>query len=77
MILGWQPGLGLDARDILAASVVTSVHAVLARTDVAADARGYRELLEFTRRHVLGARCWAWRALDAVRVPAKRWPANC
>lgn len=32
---------------------------MLAHIDVTADARGYRELLEFARRHIPGARCWA------------------
>ncbi|MFI5615718.1 IS110 family transposase [Amycolatopsis sp. NPDC051903] len=52
--------IGVDThRDTLAAAVVTPIGAVLAHTDVTADARGYRELLQFARRHVLGARCWA------------------
>jgi transposase len=52
--------IGVDThRDTLAAAVVTPIGAVLAHTDVAADARGYRELLGFARRHVPGARCWA------------------
>ena len=52
--------IGVDThRDTLAAAVVTPVGAVLAHTDVTADARGYRELLQFTRRHVPGVRCWA------------------
>jgi transposase len=52
--------IGVDThRDTLAAAVVTPIGAVLAHTDVTADARGYRELFEFARRHVPGARCWA------------------
>ncbi|MBN9743333.1 IS110 family transposase [Amycolatopsis sp. A1MSW2902] len=52
--------IGVDThRDTLAAAVVTPVGAVLAHADVTADARGYRELLRFARRHVPGARCWA------------------
>jgi transposase len=43
----------------LAAAVVTPIGAVLARTDVTADARGYREPLHLVRQQVPGARCWA------------------
>jgi transposase len=52
--------IGVDThRDTLAAAVVTPIGAVLAHTDVTADACGYRELLHVVRQHVPGARCWA------------------
>ncbi len=52
--------IGVDThRDTLAAAVVTPIGAVLAHTAVTADARGYRELLQFAHQHVPGARGWA------------------
>ena len=52
--------VGVDThRDSLAAAVVTPIGAVLASTQVSADARGYHALLDFAQAHVSGRRCWA------------------
>jgi transposase len=46
-------------RDTLAAAAVSAVGGVLAHLQVPADARGYRQLMEFSNRHGPGVRCWA------------------
>lgn len=52
--------IGVDThRDTLAAAAVSLVGAVLASTQVSADARGYRALLDFAQAHAPGRRCWA------------------
>jgi transposase len=52
--------IGVDThRDTLAAAVVTPVGAVLASTQVSADARGYRTLLDFAQARAPGQRCRA------------------
>jgi transposase len=52
--------IGVDTRrDTLAAAVVSPVGAVLASTQVSADARGYRTLLDFAQARAPGRRCWA------------------
>ena len=52
--------VGLDThRDTLAAAAVTAVGATLASTEAAADADGYRRLLDFARRHLPNQRYWA------------------
>jgi transposase len=52
--------IGVDShRDTLAAAAVTAVGAVLAHTEVVADAYGYRVLLDFAGVHAAGRRCWA------------------
>ncbi|MFI6663223.1 transposase [Streptomyces sp. NPDC050523] len=52
--------IGVDThRDTLAAAAVNPIGAVLASTDASANARGYRRLLDFARKHIPGRRCWA------------------
>jgi transposase len=52
--------IGVDThRDTLAAAIVTPIGAVLASTQAAADAHGYRALLDFAQAHAPGRRCWA------------------
>ncbi len=52
--------IGVDThRDTLAAAAVSCLGAVLAHSEAATDQRGYRKLLDFARKHVPGARCWA------------------
>ncbi len=52
--------IGVDThRDTLAAGAVSTLGAVLADTQVGADARGYTALLDFADVHVPGRRCWA------------------
>ncbi|MEW2426114.1 transposase [Streptomyces nigra] len=51
--------IGVDThRDTLAAAAVSPIGAALATTD-AANARGYRRLLEFARQHIPDRRCGA------------------
>ncbi|UBU08366.1 hypothetical protein [Nonomuraea gerenzanensis] len=50
-------GIAVDIRrDTLAAAAVRALGAVLAHAEVATDADGYLELLEFARRQVPGPR---------------------
>ncbi len=52
--------IGVDThRDTLAAAAVSTLGAVLADTQVGADARGYTALLDFADVHAPGRRCWA------------------
>ncbi|MFF0794368.1 transposase [Streptomyces spiralis] len=52
--------IGVDThRDTLAAAALSPIGAVLAGTDSPANARGYRNLLNFARQQVPGRRCWA------------------
>lgn len=52
--------IGVDThRDTLAAAAVTAIGAVTAHTQASADTRGYRALLDFSRTHAPGSRCWA------------------
>ncbi|MGW7244605.1 IS110 family transposase [Streptomyces sp. NPDC054804] len=52
--------IGVDThRDTLAAAAVSPIGAVLSTTDAPANARGYRRLLDFARKHIPGRRCWA------------------
>lgn len=52
--------IGVDThRDTLAAAAVSTLGAVLADTQVGADARGYAALLDFAAAHAPGRRCWA------------------
>ncbi|MET8388381.1 hypothetical protein ABZV14_35850 [Streptosporangium canum] len=39
--------------------MVSSLGAVLAHAEATTDAHGYLQLLEFTRKHIPGRRCWA------------------
>lgn len=52
--------IGVDThRDTLAAAAVSTLGAVLADTQVGADAPGYAALLDFAAAHAPGRRCWA------------------
>jgi len=52
--------IGVDThRDTLAAAALSTLGAVLADTQVDADARGYAALLDFAALHAPGRRCWA------------------
>jgi transposase len=52
--------IGVDThRDALAAAATDPVGGVLAQTSVAANAAGYRRLLDFAVAQVPGRRCWA------------------
>jgi hypothetical protein len=52
--------IGVDThRDSLAAAAVSAIGAVLGSTEAAADAAGYRRLLQFARQRVPDRRCWA------------------
>jgi transposase len=52
--------IGVDThRDTLAAAAVDPVGGVLAQTSVAADAAGYRRLLDFATAQIPARRCWA------------------
>jgi transposase len=52
--------IGVDThRDTLTAAAVSAVGGLLGQMTVAADASGYRRLLDFARAHVPGRRCFA------------------
>ena len=52
--------IGVDThRDTLAAAAVSTLGAVMADTQVGADAGGYAALLDFAAVHAPGRRCWA------------------
>jgi transposase len=52
--------IGVDThRDTLAAAAVNAVGATLGHADALATAEGYRQLLDFARKHLPNSRCWA------------------
>jgi transposase len=64
--------IGVDThRDSLAAAAVTAVGGLLGQLAVAADAAGYRRLLDFARACVPGRRCLRSKA-PAVMAPGWR-----
>jgi transposase len=68
-------GAGVDThRDTLAAAATDPVGGVVAQTSVAADAAGYRSLLDFARAQLPGRRCWAVKAQAAT---APGWQPSC